>query len=858
MCNFVKSNGEQCKLARNKERCAKHPIIIDQEIIVAESNIVEVEMPPQTQVNTAVVAEVDMPAPSVIEPVEASSMKVKEVQELEKSNVEPVIADATVYEEDQSSNLELNNSRDEEEDAFFFENYVESNTCIQHDVKDCMDEFPFGVSDTIDAFENYLFDHNIEVAISEKTDKSVYEDGFRYCFYIQQGSKTLIHYYCKTEQMMKNIPIMINEVNITEYYLQNALYDQRLYKLCCILKRSWFSDNNNTWNLAGALFRKQHVDLGLMRKTYLCILHTMTDRFDQAAALKVFNDWKTSKYHPKLTESQIKSIAGGCDQTAYNQWKAEYEPKEIKEKKEKKKKDDEFTVPHFPKFHIYYEKGELPPIFDCKNTETYLDVISLKKRTITMERLYKFIKDNIAYILQGGNGYYLTKNRDAFGEIDYEVVKDIRQFDMVFNINNAIELDDDGLIETDNTEFDTDSIMSLPISDVIHHYRDDITYGKVDFMPYNAKTGACDTHLNTFDWNSNDVFNKFNGFVHTYDPNFVVDESKFKCFGGHIKHIWCSGRDDLTDHIMKLFAWQVQKPYQKSGACVVLEGEEGCGKNIVFEILKYYVIGTRYCLETPKIKILTGRFNAGRENKILTILNEAANVKQSSHEDQDELKDVITEPTCLIERKGIDPYRVKDCNNLFIASNNSYSVKASKQMRRFLYLLCKSDRIGDKAYFKAILDEFRKTDSGVHLYHYLMSIDLEGFHPQDDAPMTQEKSDMQKTAIEKPVQWLVECVTNGTSNSIFNNAQIENTPGKLEFVSIDDMLSKFTKWMIEESKDASSYSRDRFSKTLTKFLGMNYKKQVHKIRQRGYDLSVNSLKDTITKYTRRNDLFDDE
>lgn len=157
----------------------------------------------------------------------------------------------------------------------------------------------------------------------------------------------------------------------------------------------------------------------------------------------------------------------------------------MKEKKENKKKDDdEFTVPHFPKFHIYYEQGELPPIFDCKNTKTYLDVISTKKSVITMERLYRFIKNNVAYILQGGNGYYLTKNRDAFGEIDYAVVKDIKNFNMVFNINNAIELNDAGSIKVDNTEFDTESIMSLPMLQVIQYYRDDITFGKVDFMPY--------------------------------------------------------------------------------------------------------------------------------------------------------------------------------------------------------------------------------------------------------------------------------------------------------------------------------------------------------------------------------------
>lgn len=336
------------------------------------------------------------------------------------------------------------------------------------------------------------------------------------------------------------------------------------------------------------------------------------------------------------------------------------------------------------------------------------------------------------------------------------------------------------MIETDNTETDTDSIIHLPLMDVIHHYRDDITY---------AKSILC----------------------HTTQKQERVILTQIHSIGTQMKYL-----TNLTDSSI----------------------------HMIYEMLFSHVVGKRYCLETPKIKLLTGRFNAARENKIVTILNEAANVKQSSHEDQDELKDCITEPTCMIEQKGIDPYRVKDCNNIAIASNNSYSVKASNQMRRFIYLLCKNQHIGDKAYFEMIRDEFNKADGGIHLYHYLMSIDLDGFHPQDDALMTKEKSDMQKSAIEKPLQWLIECVINGTSNSIFSNSQIETTPSTLEFVSIDTMLSQFTKWMIEESRDTSSYSRDRFSKTLTKVLGPNCKKQVLKIRH--YELSVNGLKETIT------------
>ncbi|KUF84688.1 hypothetical protein AM587_10005222 [Phytophthora nicotianae] len=131
MCNFIKSNGEQCKLARNKERCGKQPIIIDrEEIIVVETNIIE-EMSPQP--NTPAIAEVvHTPTPSVIKPVEVSNIDVSKVPEFDESILAPVIADSVVYKEDQSSESELNNSNDytediaEAENEFFFEQYIET------------------------------------------------------------------------------------------------------------------------------------------------------------------------------------------------------------------------------------------------------------------------------------------------------------------------------------------------------------------------------------------------------------------------------------------------------------------------------------------------------------------------------------------------------------------------------------------------------------------------------------------------------------------------------------------------------------------------------------------------------------
>ncbi|GMF19572.1 unnamed protein product [Phytophthora lilii] len=81
-------------------------------------------MPPQ--VNTPVVAEiVDTPAPSVIEPVEASNVEVSKVPELDESNVEPVATDSAVH--DDSWMYESSDDDSSDEDSIVWD---ESNNQI--------------------------------------------------------------------------------------------------------------------------------------------------------------------------------------------------------------------------------------------------------------------------------------------------------------------------------------------------------------------------------------------------------------------------------------------------------------------------------------------------------------------------------------------------------------------------------------------------------------------------------------------------------------------------------------------------------------------------------------------------------
>ncbi|GMF65811.1 unnamed protein product [Phytophthora lilii] len=52
--------------------------------------------------------------------------------------------------------------------------------------------------------------------------------------------------YFKSDEDKEAFLGLYEKLNLVEYCVSNELYGQRLYKLCCMMKRSWYCDNNNT------------------------------------------------------------------------------------------------------------------------------------------------------------------------------------------------------------------------------------------------------------------------------------------------------------------------------------------------------------------------------------------------------------------------------------------------------------------------------------------------------------------------------------------------------------------------------------------------------------------------------------
>lgn len=133
-----------------------------------------------------------------------------------------------------------------------------------------------------------------------------------------------------------------------------------------------------------------------------------------------------------------------------------------------------------------------------------------------------------------------------------------------------------------------------------------------------------------------------------------------------------------------------------------------------------------------------------------------------------------------------------------------------------------------------------------------MNIDLTGFVPQFCAPTTQIKEELKRAAIEKPIQWVISSINQETEHTFVN---INDDHSEKHFYPSDSILKTFNAWM-EARGDRSDTPLKVFAKDLTKYFGDTERKMLGGVRRRGFNLSINDMKELIVKTTRRTDLFD--
>lgn len=223
----------------------------------------------------------------------------------------------------------------------------------------------------------------------------------------------------------------------------------------------------------------------------------------------------------------------------------------------------------------------------------------------------------------------------------------------------------------------------------------------------------------------------------------------------HIEQNICDGDPALYEYVVGWFAHLVQRPWEKPEVALVLRGEKGVGKNVVFDVIGH-LLGGHY-LNVANRRFLVGNFNGHLENKLLLSVDEAFWSGDKSANGV--LKDVVTGKTHFIERKGQEPYTVDNLLRLAILGNEDWLVPASWDERRFAVCDVGNKRKKDRAYFGGI-KEGMKTGGYSLLLHYLLDFNIANLDVSL-APETKGLLEQKHASLDPFLHWWLLCLTEG-------------------------------------------------------------------------------------------------
>lgn len=194
----------------------------------------------------------------------------------------------------------------------------------------------------------------------------------------------------------------------------------------------------------------------------------------------------------------------------------------------------------------------------------------------------------------------------------------------------------------------------------------------------------------------------------------------------HVFRVVANGDTAAATYIFRFAAWAVQHPGERAEAALVLRGEEGTGKGTFAHAMRK--IFGHHGLHVSDSKHLVGSFNAHLRHCLWLYADEAfwAGNKQG----ESVLKALITEPTIMIEQKGVDAVAWRNRFHVCMTANADWVVPAGPGARRYMVVDVSSERRRDRAYFAALHEEMQNGGLGAML-HDLLCADLGDWHPRD-------------------------------------------------------------------------------------------------------------------------------
>jgi len=233
------------------------------------------------------------------------------------------------------------------------------------------------------------------------------------------------------------------------------------------------------------------------------------------------------------------------------------------------------------------------------------------------------------------------------------------------------------------------------------------------------------------------VYNSYHGMaaesLDDVDPGYDIEPYK--------KHVWLlmGAVDTQAEYMHKLIAFKIQNPASKWRVFPFIRSTPGVGKDVWFDFLAD-IVGKENTVKTVKLQDIMGNQTHRMANKLLGCITELDFKDGSTY--AEELKDQITSNQMNVKQKYHNDFDATSTICLMGFSNNFEALKFKSDDRRFFVVTADGRHANDPVYFEPLIEWMGKTDSQRAVYDFYKSMDITGFDPSAERPVTEAFKEM--------------------------------------------------------------------------------------------------------------------
>lgn len=211
-----------------------------------------------------------------------------------------------------------------------------------------------------------------------------------------------------------------------------------------------------------------------------------------------------------------------------------------------------------------------------------------------------------------------------------------------------------------------------------------------------------------------------------------------------------SGKDKaVAEYIEKWVAWIIQTPHKKTGTSIIIQGDQGIGKDTYFDFVGR-IFGEYYYNTNRAEEDVFTRFNGHLKKTLFMKFEEASWLSNKKNESA--LKSLITCSKMSFEDKGITQLTLDSFLNIVMTTNAEVPVSIEQTDRRFVLIKGSADKRGDLEFWNRIYEQLEKPEVLSAYYYRLLNMDLTGFNPRN-RPITEYYEEVKQSFIPYHAKW---------------------------------------------------------------------------------------------------------